>query len=153
MSARKRVLVVDDDPDVRRLVAGVVVDAGYDAQTALDGEHAIRSVVALHPDLILLDLQVPERSLAFQFAEVYRERFAAGARAPIIAISGAPDVEAVSQQLGASGFLRKPFDVEELTRCVRAYLGEPTAAAESEPDLPEPAAGRPSLSETLRLMR
>lgn len=128
VSGRKRVLVVDDDPEIRRLLAGVLVDAGYDAQTAVDGEHAFRSVVALHPDLVILDVHVPEYVLALQFVEAYRDRVPAEQRAPIIACSGVDDLEAISRQLGASGSLKKPFDIEELMRTVDKYLGAPMAA-------------------------
>ena len=87
MVGRKRVLVVEDDPDVRQLVAGLMVDAGFDAQTAVDGDHAIRSAAALKPDLIILDVYVPKAELAIRFAQEYRRRVRAENRAPIIAMS------------------------------------------------------------------
>ena len=80
MPGRKRVLVVDDDPAIRTLVAGLLVDAGYDAQTALDGDHARRSSIALHPDLIILDVHVPEKAMALRFVEAYRDRVPAESR-------------------------------------------------------------------------
>jgi CheY-like chemotaxis protein len=132
--AGRRVLVVDDDPAIRRLVAGLLVEAGYDAQTAVDGDHALRSVVALQPDLIVLDVHVPEREMALKFAQAYRERVGPGARAPIIALSGSSDLLEVGQQLGADGFLQKPFDIDELLRLVTKFLPEPVA------DAAEPAA-------------
>ena len=155
MAGRKRVLVVDDDPAIRTLVAGLLVEAGYDAQTALDGDHARRSSIALHPDLIILDVHVPEKAMALRFAEGYRDRVPAETRAPIIALSGAGDLEEVGRQLGASALLRKPFDVDELLRLVAKFLPEPiaavdpAAATEPAPDvaettlnpLSEPAAG------------
>ncbi len=129
-------LVIDDDPAIRRLVAGLLVEEGYDAQTALDGEHARRSAAALHPDLIILDVHVPEKALALRFAEDYRDRVPAERRAPIIALSGASDLEEVGQQLGASAFLNKPFDVEELLRLVTKLLPEPLAAEPVAADEP-----------------
>lgn len=131
-------LVIDDDPAIRRLVAGLLVEEGYDAQTALDGEHAQRSAAALHPDLIILDVHVPEKELALRFAEVYRDRVPAERRAPIIALSGASDLEEVGQQLGASAFLRKPFDVDELLRLVTKLLPEPAPAEPVAADEPAP---------------
>jgi len=138
LSGRKRVLVIDDDPAIRRLVAGLLVEEGYDAQTALDGEHAQRSAAALHPDLIILDVHVPEKELALRFAEVYRDRVPAERRAPIITLSGASDLEEVGQQLGASAFLRKPFDVDELLRLVTKLLPEPAPAEPVAADEPAP---------------
>lgn len=131
-------LVIDDDPAIRRLVAGLLVEEGYDAQTALDGEHARRSAAALHPDLIILDVHVPEKELALRFAEDYRDRVPAERRAPIIALSGASDLEEVGQQLGASAFLRKPFDVDELLRLVTKLLPEPAPAEPVAADEPAP---------------
>ena len=138
MSGRQRVLVVDDDPAIRRLVAGLLVEQGYDAQTAIDGEHALRSAAALQPDLIILDIHVPETSLALRFADVYRHRVPAERRAPIIAMSGASDLQEIGQQLGASAFLEKPFDVDELLRIVAKFLPHPAAAADPAPTT-EPA--------------
>ena len=132
-------LVIDDDPAIRRLVAGLLVEEGYDAQTALDGEHAQRSAAALHPDLIILDVHVPEKELALRFAEVYRDRVPAERRAPIIALSGASDLQEIGQQLGASAFIEKPFDVDVLVRTVAKFLPEPVAAADPTPAA-EPAA-------------
>ena len=138
MSGRPRVLIVDDDPTIRRLVAGLLVERGYDAQTALDGEHALRSAAALQPDLIILDIHVPETAGALRFAEVYRERVPADRRAPIIAMSGASDLHEIGQQLGASAFIEKPFDVDELLRTIAKLLPEPIAAADPAPTT-EPA--------------
>jgi CheY-like chemotaxis protein len=136
----RRVLVVDDDPGIRRFVSSLLVEAGYDAQTAVDGDHALRSVIALRPDLIILDIHVPEKEIALRFAQTYRERVVGERRAPIIALSGAADLEEAGQQLGASGFLRKPFDVDELLRLVAKHVprpvahGEPAAASDPAED-------------------
>ena len=134
----RRVLVVDDDPEIRRLVASLLTEAGYDAHTAIDGDHARRSSLALRPDLIILDIHVPDKAMALRFAQAYRDRVPAERRAPIIALSGASDLEETGQQLGASAFLAKPFGIEELLRVVTKFLPEPVAAVESTP-VPEPA--------------
>lgn len=121
----RRVLVVDDDPATRRLVASILDEAGYDTQTAVDGEHAVRSVIALRPDLVILDIHVPEKDMAIRFAQLYRDRVGADDRAPIIALSGASDLEEVGQQLGATAFLKKPFEMDELLRLVAKHLPQP----------------------------
>ena len=129
-------LVVDDDPTIRRLVAGLLADEGYDAQPTLDGEHALRSATALHPDLIILDVHVPDKALAVRFAEIYRDRVPPGSRAPIIVLSGASDLQEIAQRLGASAFLEKPFDVNELLHIVARFLPEPAAdGAEATPSV------------------
>ena len=131
MVGRKRVLVVEDETDVRQLIAGLMVDAGFDAQTAVDGDHAIRSAAALRPDLIILDIYVPEAELALRFADEYRRRVRAENRAPIIAMSARPDLESLAQQIGATSFLRKPFDNDELVSLARKLLEVPVDETQS----------------------
>lgn len=133
-------LVIDDDPEIRHFVGSLLVDAGYDAQTAIDGDHGVRSALALRPDLIILDIHVPEKALAFRFAQIYRERVTADSRAPIVVMSGADDLVETGQQLGAVGFLRKPFDIDALLQLVSKYLPDPVADDAAEPvDAPDPA--------------
>ena len=144
MVGRKRVLVVEDDTDVRQLVAGLMVDAGFDAQTAVDGDHAIRSAAALQPDLIILDIYVPEAELAIRFAQEYRRRVRAENRAPIIAMSARPDLESFAQQIGASSHLRKPFDNEELVSLARKLL-TPAVADRESASSPEAASEAPQV--------
>src|SRR5256712_7956355 len=143
MVGRKRVLVVEDDTDVRQLVAGLMVDAGFDAQTAVDGDHAIRSAAALQPDLIVLDIYVPEAELAVRFAQEYRRRVRAENRAPIIAMSARPDPESFARQIGATNYLRKPFDNDELVNLARKLLAlsvddtESASSPETAPQAPQ----------------
>lgn len=131
--AGRCVLIVDDDPTIRQLIAGLLVDAGYDAQTAIDGDHGLRSAIALHPDLVLLDIQVPETAMALRFAQVYRERVTADRRAPIIVMSASSDLVEIGKQLGAGGFLKKPFDIDELLQLIAKYLPDPGAQPAPEP--------------------
>lgn len=131
--AGRRVLVVDDDPAIRHVVASILVEAGYDAQTAVDGDHGVRSALALHPALIILDIHVPEKAMALRFAQVYRDRVTADTRAPIIVMSGASDLMETGQQIGADGFLKKPFEIDELLQLVTKYLPDPVAQRPAEP--------------------
>ncbi len=124
---KRRILVVDDDADIRRFVCEVLTDAGHEAQPAVDGDHALRSTVALRPDLIILDVHVPEPSAAVRFADSYRERVDAEHRAPIVALSGADDLETVGRRIGATDYLTKPFTIDALLQCVAKLVGEPAA--------------------------
>ena len=119
-----------------------MVDAGFDAQTAVDGDHAIRSAAALQPDLIILDIYVPEAELAIRFAEAYRRRVRAENRAPIIAMSARPDLESFARQIGASTYLRKPFDNEELVNLARKLL-TPSVNDRESASSPEAASQTP----------
>ncbi|MEA2662187.1 MAG: hypothetical protein QOH08_1759 [Chloroflexota bacterium] len=130
MGGSRRVLVVDDDPEIRRLVSEILASAGYDVQTAVDGDHALRSAIALRPDLIILDVHVPDAAMAIRFSDRYRERVPSDQRAPIVALSGAPDLETAGQRLGAAGFLAKPFELEDLLRLAAKHLAPPVVADE-----------------------
>ena len=121
-----------------------MVDAGFDAQTAVDGDHAIRSAAALQPDLIILDIYVPEAELAIRFAQEYRRRVRADNRAPIIAMSARPDLESFAQQIGATNYLRKPFDNEELVSLARKLLAV-SADETGSASLPETAPQAPQV--------
>ena len=85
--AAKRVLLVDDDPETRGWMTEYLAELGYEAHVALDGDHALRSAVALRPELILLDVYLPTPSQALRFAARYRDRVPADRRVPIIAMS------------------------------------------------------------------
>lgn len=138
---RKRVLVIDDDEAVRRWLGEYLGDLGYEAYSAVDGEHGIRSAIALRPALILLDLYVPDPSLAIRFADAYRERVPAEERAPIIVISGTDRLDELAQRIGADATLAKPFELGEVTKLLVKFL-EPAEipAPQPEPESAAPAA-------------
>ena len=72
--ARSRVLLVDDEPLVRRLVSGYLKDAGYAVRTAVDGLDALGKLRSSLPDLIISDLDLPRMS-GYEFLNVVRRRF------------------------------------------------------------------------------
>jgi CheY-like chemotaxis protein len=125
-------LLVDDDADTRRWLAEYLADLDYETHVAVDGEHALRSAVALRPDLILLDIYLPEPSAALRFAERYRERVPADRRAPIVAMSGSDRLQALGQQIGADEIVPKPFEMSALVKVLTKYLDEPVDAPATE---------------------
>jgi len=112
-----RVLVADDDPIVRRLVASTLRDGGYEVVLAADGREAVEEATAHRPDLIVLDLQMPH----LDGRETYRElqRLGIGAPAIILSANGAHEARA---ELNASAAMEKPFDPAELLRRVKKML-------------------------------
>jgi len=126
--AAKRVLVVDDDPDTRLWMTGYLTDLGYDAHVALDGDHALRSAIALGAELILLDVFLPNPEFALQFAARYRDRVPPDRRAPIIAMSASEQLPELAQQIGAADTLPKPFELGALAKLLGKYLDEPAPA-------------------------
>jgi CheY-like chemotaxis protein len=123
-----RVLVVDDDPDILRLVREVLRDAGSTVLVAENGEEALRVVADVRPQLIILDKLMPVMD-GTTFAAAYRQRADA---APIVALCAARDAADWAASIGAVGYLAKPFDVEQLIATVARHI---------EPPISESAAG------------
>lgn len=112
---RPRVIVVEDDRDVATLVAEVLSEEGFDAVTA-DHRATAAEVRRMRPRLVILDLflgQVSARDL------VNGLRGTDTARIPVLLMSAAHDVEEQARSLGASGFIRKPFDIDALVATCR----------------------------------
>jgi CheY-like chemotaxis protein len=106
-----RVLIVDDESDIRQAVAEVLAEEGHQVVAAGDGEEALAQIRAFHPELVLLDLMMPVMD-GHAFAQVLygRERDRA---IPIVVISADGDPQKAAA-LGARGFLAKPFDIDAL---------------------------------------
>jgi len=119
MAHKPRILVIDDDESILEFIAGVLNDEGYQASTATNGEEGLEAAAQAPPDLILLDMRMPVMD-GWQFAEAYHRR--PGRRAPIIVITAARDAASSAEQIGAQGYLAKPFDLEDLLALVSKYV-------------------------------
>ena len=116
------VLVVDDDPQNRRVLERLLRQQGFHVETANDGPSAIRSIEAISPDLILLDVQMPGLD-GFQVCRLIKER-AATRLTPVVLITGLSDRDSRIKGIdaGADDFIHKPFDPGELTARVRSLV-------------------------------
>lgn len=110
-----RVLVVDDDKGIREFVRTVLADEGYDVTEATDGQQALDRVAQRRPDVILLDMRMPVMD-GWEFARTYRQR--PGPHAPIVIVTAALDVAKDAKEIGADGFLAKPFQLDDLLQLV-----------------------------------
>ena len=116
------VLVVDDEPPLREIMADALVTEGYRVTTAGNGAEALDRLTDDRPDLIVLDLMMPVLD-GWTFIEGYRE--SAGAEVPILsssAVMSDPVAERL-QQLGVRICLSKPFDLADFLECVARVLG------------------------------
>jgi len=113
------ILVVEDDPDLLALEAEILRGLGYRVATAGDGLEALERAAADPPALILLDMRMP-RMDGWQFAKAFRERY--GDACPIVVVTAAEDARRRAAEVGAAGFLEKPFDLEEVFREVERHL-------------------------------
>lgn len=126
---RPRILVVDDEPDMRTMLDTVLRRAGFEVTQAPDGQAALDAALARPPDLVITDILMP-RLDGWQLCRRLRAERAT-ARVPIIFLSlrsKAPD-RIYGLQLGADDFLAKPFDTRELVARVRAVLKRAATAA------------------------
>jgi CheY-like chemotaxis protein len=122
--ASKRVLVVDDDPLNRKLVAACLRDDALIIDEAADGESALEMVFERRPDLVILDLELP-RLDGFAIARMIRMSGGECAHVPIIAFSASADRDARTRcaDAGTTDYLSKPLvDPSSLRDRVRAHL-------------------------------
>lgn len=115
----KTVLVVDDEENIRELATLYLEKEGYWVQTASDGAEALEAVRAHEPDLIVLDVMMPELD-GLEVCRTIRK----GSDVPILMLTArAEDVDKiVGLELGADDYLGKPFNPRELTARVKAIL-------------------------------
>ncbi len=122
----KHVLVVDDEPMIRQLVADCLVEAGFQAETAANGSEALRSMQRTRPDLIVLDLMMPVLN-ATGFLELVRLT-PHYARVPIVVITATYNAFEEAARLGAQACLSKPFELDDLVAEVARLIGRPERA-------------------------
>ena len=113
----RRVLLIEDDPDIRRLIAGALRDVGLDVVPAMDGAQALRTALARKPAAVVLDLGLPDFDGA-EFVARWRERRPDAGDVPIVIVSARPDRREVGGLLGARRVFGKPFEVDELVGAV-----------------------------------
>ncbi len=112
------VLIAEDDPDLRDLVAITLADAGMDVDTASDGREALAHVHARRPDLVLLDMMMPVMD-GRQFGVALR---ALDHPPPIVVMTAVDRIAQSASDVGAVSWLAKPFDLDDLVSTVRRCL-------------------------------
>lgn len=148
----KTVLVVDDEPDVRAYLGGILRDGGFRVLTAADGEEALAMIRAEPPDFISLDLVMPRKSGHRLLYELRRDR--ALARIPVLIVTAHAKTElgrGAMQDLmenrilsGPGVYLEKPVDPRSYLRAVQRALG-----VEEEPAVEERVGLKEEVEEAL----
>ena len=116
MTQRARILVVDDDLPIRDMMKLILRSAGYEVQSATNGEEALASMDGFRPDAVVLDWRMPVMS-GQEFLEEYRRR---GGERPVVVVTA--DHPAAVAPARPDGCIRKPFRPEELLASVEAVL-------------------------------
>ena len=117
---RRRVLVVDDDRDLRQLLAAVLSSAGHDVLTAENGAAALSVLRNTLPDLIVLDLMMPVMN-GWQFREA-QIAVPDYARIPVVCLSGHHAARHQAGSLGITACIVKPFEIDDLLDVVNRLL-------------------------------
>jgi len=127
----RRILVVEDDEPTRRLLDLILLDVGeHELMHAAAGREALTEISSGAPDLLILDMHLPDMDGLSLFREVRRTGFDGPVLALTASSSRDPLLEALRAEPLAPSVLLKPFDVDELTNRIQALLrGETSAAA------------------------
>ncbi len=119
---RGRILVVDDDRDLRELLAAVLSSAGYEVLTAENGAAALSVLRTVIPDLIILDLMMPVMN-GWQFREA-QTALPDYARIPVICLSGHHAARHQATAIGIDVCIVKPFEIDDLFAAVNRFFPE-----------------------------
>jgi len=126
-SPRGRVLVVDDEPDLVRVLEFGLKASGYTVEVASDGQEGLKKAREIKPDVILLDLMLPKLD-GYKVCRLLKfdDRFK---HIPIIILSARTQEgdQALALEMGANRFVTKPYDFSEILGYIETLLKSPTA--------------------------
>lgn len=127
MEPKQRILIVDDEPQITRVLRTGMSTRGYDVRVAADGEAALDTFNDWHPDLVITDLSMPNMN----GLELCR-RLRLISQIPIIVLSvrGEEKTKVEALDAGADDYITKPFGIEELLARVRASLRRAAAVTD-----------------------
>jgi two-component system KDP operon response regulator KdpE len=114
-----RILVVDDEVHIRRLLKAALTRASYDVSEAASAREALEVLESVKPDVVLLDLGLPDRD-GMELVPIIRMR--SDATLLVVSARDATEQKVTALDLGADDYVTKPFDTDELLARVRAAL-------------------------------
>jgi two-component system KDP operon response regulator KdpE len=114
-----RVLVVEDDPNIVDLIRSNLAVRGFDTVVSRDGSRALQLLEVERPDIVLLDLMLPEAD-GFELCRAIRERSAVGVI--VVSARGGERDKVTALNVGADDYMTKPFSIEELLARITATL-------------------------------
>ncbi len=119
-----KVLVIENEPNVQKIVKANLTASGYQVLVAADGEEGLRLAQMEYPSLILLDLKMPGISGWDVLAALKADKKLREIPVIIMTASSRKGVESKAHSMGAVDFLEKPFNIDELLHKVKEALGE-----------------------------
>jgi DNA-binding response OmpR family regulator len=121
----KTILVVDDDPDIITAISASLSETGAAIETAGDGAAAVTKAESLDPDLVILDIMLPQKS-GFLVLEKLRQNRPRGSKPAVIMITGNEGRRhrQYAEALGVDAYLNKPFKMERLLELSEKLLAD-----------------------------
>ena len=120
--SKQRILVVDDDKSIVKVVRSYLEQAGYEVRVAYDGATALHSLRSEKPDLLVLDLMLPDRD-GWEITRTIRADAALGATPIIMLTARVEDTDKIiGLEMGADDYITKPFNAREIVARIRALL-------------------------------
>ena len=129
----ERVLVVDDDDDIVRVVRINLELEGFDVDTAGDGQEALERALAIPPDIVLLDIMMPRMDGLTALRKMRSQPSLASTSIVLLTARGLTEDRVNGLELGADDYVTKPFDVVELVARVKAVLRRTKTARDTSP--------------------
>ena len=129
----ERVLVVDDDDDIVRVVRINLELEGFDVDTAGDGQEALERAIADPPDIVLLDIMMPRMDGLTALRKMRSQPSLASTSIVLLTARGLTEDRVNGLELGADDYVTKPFDVVELVARVKAVLRRTKTARDTSP--------------------
>ena len=123
--------MVDDDPDILEALSEILESEGFAIQQARNGQEALEILEKVSPSLILLDLMMPVMD-GWEFAEKMRRRVD-WSQIPVIVLSADRNIGGRARELGALGYLAKPFELSALLSLVQSSLSSLQKTKTREP--------------------
>lgn len=117
---KKRILLADDDESVRKMVGRVLESEDYEVLLAGGGREAVAQALSGSPDLILLDINMPDKNgwKAFEMIDRVRPMM------PVIVITARPNQRDYASRVGIDALMEKPLDLEVLLKTIHDLLNE-----------------------------
>lgn len=120
--AKKKILAVDDEPNILMSIEFILEMEGYEVHLARDGEEALEVAERARPDLILLDVNMPRKD-GYEVCRILREREdMAGTKVIMLTAKGQTLEKKKGLEVGADEYVTKPFSAEDLLKKIRTMI-------------------------------
>ncbi len=119
----KKILIIDDEPDIVKIIQKQFMASHYEVITALDGEEGLEKAEREKPDLIILDIMMPKMD-GYTFTRELHTKISSGrVTTPIIVLTAKEKMQDLFEIEGVKEYIVKPFDPAELLEKVKKYIG------------------------------